>query len=165
MSRIITGLHNGDKIVVTFEKKRDPTQVQRLSEDGILYDGGFDAAAGRPVVSEVLASKPKEMKRGFTMITTGDERKADESRSGLRWSMDQRYRGRILRAKPRVFGGHHLLDAKVSPDGRRVAYRIVDDSRQCPRSFINCFPSLFAEERLSMWRRGAYFIADYWWAA
>ena len=65
----------GDKIVVTFEKPRDTVQIQRLSEDGILYDGGFIPSRDRPVVSEVLASKRQETETWIHDVTTGEERK------------------------------------------------------------------------------------------
>ena len=118
---------HGDKIVVTFEKPRDAVQIQGLSEDGILYDGGFDAAHGRPVVSEVLATKPQETETWIHDVTTGEERKQTkaEAESVGPWVSDigEKYYDRTT-----SFVGHHLLDAKVSPDGHRVAYRIIDDS-------------------------------------
>ncbi len=72
---------DGNKIVVTVDKPRDPTEIQRLSEDGILYDGGFDASDGRPVVSEVLAAKPQETETWFHDVTTGEERKQTKAES------------------------------------------------------------------------------------
>src|ERR1700722_2677563 len=105
----------GDKIVVTFEKPRDPVEIQRLSDDGILYDGRFDASHGRPVASEVLASKPQELETWIHDITTREERKQTkaEANSIGPWVSDigEQYYDRT------TFVGHHLLDAKISPDG------------------------------------------------
>ena len=61
----------GDKIVVTFEKAQDSTEIERMSEDGIAYDGTFDAVHGRPVISEVLASKSKALETWIHDVTTG----------------------------------------------------------------------------------------------
>ena len=153
----------GDKIVVTFEKPRDPIEIQRLSEDGILYDGGFDAELGRPVVSEVLASKPKELETWIHNMTTGEERKQTnaEAESVGPWVSDigEKYFDRIT-----SFVGHHLLDAKVSPDGHRVAYRIINDSPGT-KVFYKLFSKPVRCGTSVDVAPGIYFIADYWWAA
>lgn len=153
----------GDRIVVTFEKKRDSTQAQRLSEDGILYDGGFDAAAGRPVVSEVLASKPKEIETWIHEISTGDERRQTkaEADSVGPWIPDI---GEEYYSGATSFRGHHLLDAKVSPDGRRVAYRMVDDSLAVPRVIYKLYSKPIRGGTPVELGRGSYFIDNYWWA-
>jgi dipeptidyl aminopeptidase/acylaminoacyl peptidase len=154
----------GDKIVVTFQKPTDGFQIQKLSEDGILYDGGFNPSRGRPVVSEVLASMPKELETWIHDITTGEERKQTkaEAESVGPWVSDigEEY---IDRTAP-TLAGHHLLDAKVSPDGHRVAYRIIDSSPG-----IKVFYKLFSKPVRGGTpvdvAPGIYLIADYWWAA
>lgn len=153
----------GDKIVVTFERPRDAVQIQRLSEDGILYDGEFDASLGRPVVSEVLAAKPKELETWIHSITTGEERKqtkVEAADSVGPWVSDigeEYFAGA-------TFEGHHLIDAKVSPDGRRVAYRIYDDS---PGTMVlyKLFSKPIRGGTAVDVAPGVYFMADYWWAA
>ncbi len=152
-----------DKIVVTFEKPRDPKEIQRLSEDGILYDGGFDASDGRPVAREVLAAKPQETEQWIHDINTGEERvqtKAEADSIG-RWVSDI---GEEYYDRATSFLGHHLLDAKVSPDGRRVAYRIINDA---PGSQV--IYELFSKPVRGGTPfdadPGVYFISDYWWAA
>jgi dipeptidyl aminopeptidase/acylaminoacyl peptidase len=153
---------DGDKIVVTFEKPRDPMQIQKLSEDGIEYDGGFDAAHGRPVLSEVLASKPKELETWIRVISTGEERKASKAESELigRWASDigEEYFDRT------ALVGHHLLDAKVSPDGRRVAYRYLDDSPGTKVVYKLFSKPVRGGTPIDV-APGVYFMADYWWAA
>jgi dipeptidyl aminopeptidase/acylaminoacyl peptidase len=154
---------DGHKIVVTFERPRDTVQIQRLSEDGILYDGGFNPARGRPVVSEVLASKPKELETWIHDVNTGEERKQTtaEVDSIGPWISDigEAYYDRIT-----SFVGHHLLDAKVSPDGHRVAYRIIDDSPGT-KVFYKLFSKPVRGGTPVDVAPGVYFIADYWWAA
>ncbi len=153
---------DGHKIVVTFERPRDTVQIQRLSEDGILYDGGFSAAHGRPVVSEVLASKPKEVETWIHDVTTGKERKQTkaEADSVGPWVSDigeEYYDGT-------GFIGHHLLDAKVSPDGRRVAYRIINDSPGTKVVYKLFSKAVRGGTPIDV-APDVYFIADYWWAA
>jgi dipeptidyl aminopeptidase/acylaminoacyl peptidase len=152
----------GDKIVVTFEKAQDSTEIERMSEDGIAYDGTFDAVHGRPVISEVLASKSKALETWIHDVGTGEERKQTkaEADSVGPWVSDigEQYFDR------RTLVGHHLIDAKVSPDGHRVAYRIIDDSpgtkvvyKLFSKPVRGGTPIDVAPE--------VYFIADYWWAA
>jgi len=153
----------GDKIVVTFEKPSDPARIRRLSEDGILYDGGFDATHGRPVVSEAVASIPKELETWIHDISTGGERKQTkaEAGSGGPWVGDigeDYYHGTTS------FAGHHLLDAKVSPDGHKVAYRLIDNSPGI-KVFYKFFSKPVRGGVPVDVAPGIYVIVDYWWAA
>jgi dipeptidyl aminopeptidase/acylaminoacyl peptidase len=158
---------DGRKIVVTFEKPRDRSEVRKLSEDGILYDGGFEPSQGQPIVSAVLTSMPREQETWIHDIATGEERKQTRAEATTigPWVSDigEEY---LDPATFTTVTGHHLLDAKVSPDGRRVAYRrLLDDS-----SGVN----KVAHELFSKPVRGGtpvhlapdvYFIEDYWWSA
>jgi len=149
-------------LVVTLEKPRDPTEIQRLSEDGIEYDGGFNATRGRPVVSEVLASKPTELETWIHTVSTGEERKAAKGGADLlgRWASDigeEYYDGT-------TFVGHHLLDAKVSPDGSRVAYRYLVDPGGT-KVFYELFSKPVRGGTPVDVAPGVYFVGDYWWAA
>lgn len=153
---------DGHKIVVTFEKPRDPTEIQRLSEGGIAYDGGFRVSRGRPVVSEVLAGKPPETETWIHDVTTGEERqqaKAEADSVGP-WVSDigEKYFDRT------TFVGHHLLDAQVSPDGHRVAYRIFDDSPGT-KTLYKLFSKPVRGGRPIDVAPGVYLVDDYWWAA
>jgi dipeptidyl aminopeptidase/acylaminoacyl peptidase len=154
---------SGDKIVLTFEKPKDTVQMQELSQDGILYDGGFSPYRSRLVVSEVLASKPKELETWIHDIAAGTERKQTkaEADSVGPWESDvgeEYYNGTAN------FVGHHLLDAKVSPDGHRVAYRMIDDSPGT-KVFYKLFSKSVRGGTPIDVARGVYFVADYWWAA
>ncbi len=156
---------DGDKIVVTFEKPRDPAENQRLSEDGILYDGGLDAGQGRPVVSEVLAAMPHETETWIHDVTTGEERKQTkaEADSVGPWVSDigEEYYDRTGAGK---FVGHHLLDAKVSPDGHRVAYRMIGDSPDT-RVLYKLFSKPVRGGTPVDVAPDVYLPEDYWWAA
>jgi dipeptidyl aminopeptidase/acylaminoacyl peptidase len=153
----------GDKIVVTFQKPRDAVHVQALSEDGILYDGGFNASRGLSVVSEVSAAKPQETETWIHDVTTGEERKQTkaEAESVGPWVSDigEEYYDRT------TFVGHHLLDAKVSPDGHRVAYRIIADPRVGTKVIYKLFSKAVRGGTPIDVAPGVYLVADYWWAA
>jgi len=153
---------DGHRLVVTFEKPRDPIEIQRLSEDGILYDGGFKASRGQPVVSEVLASKPKEIETWIHDSTTGRERKQTEAEADSigPWVSDigEKYYDRT------TLVGHHLRDAKVSPDRRRVAYRIIDDSPGTKVLYKLFSKPIRAGTPIAV-ARGVYLVTDYWWGA
>ena len=154
----------GDKIVLTLEKPRDAVQIQRLSEDGILYAGQFEAWRGRPVVSEAIASKPKEVETWIHDINTGEERKQTEAeaKSIGPWVSDIGEDYFDYGAPTLV--GHHLLDAKVSPDGHRVAYRIIEDSAG-NKGFYELFCKPVRGGTPIEVAQRTYFVADYWWAA
>jgi dipeptidyl aminopeptidase/acylaminoacyl peptidase len=152
----------GHKLVVTFEKPRDPVEIQRLFEDGILYDGSFKASRGQPVVDEVLAAKPKEIETWIHDSTTGRERKQTQAEADSigPWISDigEKYWDR------KTLVGHHLRDAKVSPDGRRVAYRIIDDSPGTKVLYKLFSKPIRGGTPIDV-ARGAYLMNDYWWSA
>jgi len=152
---------DGRKLVIQFEKPADPSKARKLSENGILYDGTFKTWRLRPIVSEVLANQPAESDTWIHIVATGEERKATlaESKSAA-WVSDigeQFFNGT-------TFAGHHLIDAKVSPNGRKVAYRYYDDS---PHSKV--FYKLFCKPARGGTpvdlAPGTYFMSQYWWAA
>jgi len=154
----------GDKIEVTFERPRDSGQVNRLSEDGIVYDGGFDATADRPVVSEALASEPKQLETWIHDITTGLERMQtkEEADATGPWVSDigEKYSDRTT-----SWAGHHLLDAKISPDGHRVAYRIFSGDSPGTKVLYKFFSKPVRGGTPVDVAPGVYLTADYWWAA
>jgi dipeptidyl aminopeptidase/acylaminoacyl peptidase len=158
---------DGHKIVVTFEKPRDTAQFQMLSENGILYDGSFSPSHVRPVAGEVLEAKPREAETWTHDVTTGEERKQTkaEADSVGPWVSDigEEYYDRTTTTPSLV--GQHLLDAKVSPDGRRVAYRIIDDSPGTKKVIYRLFSKPVRGGIPVEVEPGIYLIANYWWAA
>jgi dipeptidyl aminopeptidase/acylaminoacyl peptidase len=152
---------DGQQIVVTFKKPRDPVQSQRLSEDGILYDAGFSPSPDRPVVSEVLAAKPQDIETWIHDVATGQERKQTkaEAESVGPWISDigETY------FDATTLVGHHLVDAKVSPDGQRVAYRMIDDSPGTKVVYKLLIKPVRGGTAIEVAPR-VYLVADYWWA-
>ena len=125
--------------------------------------GGFIPSRNRPVVSEVLASRRQERETWIHDVTSGEERKqtiTDTESVGL-WVSDigeQYYDGTTS------FAGHHLLDAKVAPDGHRVAYRVIDDSPGRKGYYQLLSKPVRGGTPVEL-APGVYFISDYWWAA
>jgi dipeptidyl aminopeptidase/acylaminoacyl peptidase len=153
----------GDKIVVTFQRPRDAFETKELSESGIRYDSGFYAFRSRPVVSEALATKPRETETRIHDAATGEERKQtkEEADSVGPWVSDigeEYYNGS-------TFVGHHLLDAKVSPDGHKVAFRCLDDSPGRSKTFYKLFSKPIRGGTPVDLAPGVYVIVDYWWSA
>jgi dipeptidyl aminopeptidase/acylaminoacyl peptidase len=158
---------DGSKIVVTFDKPRDRSEAKSLYENGILYDGGFSPSQGQPVVSEVLDSRPKEQETWIHDVATGEERKQTkaEADSVGPWVSDIGEEYYNPRASDFNVTGHHLLDAKVSPDGRRVAYRIIDDSPGVNRIWYKLFSKPIRGGTPVDVAPGIYYIENYWWSA
>jgi dipeptidyl aminopeptidase/acylaminoacyl peptidase len=157
----------GSKIVVTFEKPQDPSEARKLSEDGILYDGGFDPSQTLPVVKAVLASRPKRFETWVHDVAIGEERRQTgaEADSIGPWVSDIGEEYYDPKTADFSVTGHHLLDAKVSPDGRRVAYRVLDDSPGIDKVWYKFFSKPVRGGTAVQVAPGVYFIGDYWWAA
>jgi len=150
------------KLHVIAEEPKDAAQIQKISEDGILYDGSFKASGGRPVVDEVLAAKPRETEAWIHDLATGEETreaKAGSDAAGL-WFSDigeTYFDGTTL-------VGHHLLDSKVSPDGRRVAYRMVADSFGTTGALYQFFAKPVRGGMPLDLAPGVYLVGNYWWS-
>ena len=155
-------MKDGHRISVTFERPSDSVEAKKLLEDGILYDGGFNPSHSRPVVSQVLATKPRKSEIWIHEITTGEERrqtKAETDSIGP-WVSDigeEYFDGT-------TFAGHHLIDAKVSPDGHKVAYRSFDDSPGTKVLYKLFSKAVRGGTPIDV-APGVYFMADYWWAS
>jgi dipeptidyl aminopeptidase/acylaminoacyl peptidase len=148
-------------ILVTVEKPRQPAEIQRLSENGILYDGGFNPSHSRSVLDAVLETKPVETDTWIHDFTTGEDRRQTEIEpdSVRPWTSDigeDYFNGTTL-------VGHHLIDAKVSPDGRRVAYRYLDNSPGTKVVYKLFSKPVHGGTPVDL-APGVYFMADYWWA-
>jgi dipeptidyl aminopeptidase/acylaminoacyl peptidase len=157
---------DGSKIVVTVEKPRDPSEPRRLAEGGILYDGNFSAWRGWPVVTEIFASEPRKTETWIHDAITGEERTQTKTETGSigPWVSDigEDY---FNAATSTGVVGHHLVDAKISPDGRTVAYRLLDDSPGINRVSNKLFTKPVRGGTAVHLAPGVYYIEDYWWAA
>lgn len=152
---------DGSTIIMTVAKPRDPARAKRLSEDGIIYDG-FSLFHGRPVVSQFLKATAPEKETWSHNVVTGEE-KVEAKSEGESASPWMREIGEQL-YNSTTFKGHHILDAKVSPDGRRVAYRYINDHPDKKSIYILFSKSVKQGSPIDV-APDVYYVSDYWWSA
>lgn len=148
---------NGSEIVMTIEKELDPSEVKKISEHGILYEGNFDAYMAQPIVKAVLASRPKDREIWIHKVATGEDRRAT----------DEEIR---LHARPAgdltALDTGHAEDPKVSPDGLRIAYRqYLDDPRRSTRQSWRLFVKPVVGGPPKDLSPEATYVSDYWWSS
>lgn len=153
---------DGTKMSLAMELPSDPRRARQLSEDGLVYDGSFDPSAGRPVVAAALEAQPKATETWVHVLATGEERKQapTDSDSAPRWVSDigeDYFDGTTLEH-------HHLLDAKISPDRRSVAYELFDDSAGA-KAVYRLFEKPVRGGTPIDLSPGVHSVEDYWWSA
>jgi dipeptidyl aminopeptidase/acylaminoacyl peptidase len=158
---------DGTKILLGVEQPPDLTDAQKLAAEGILYDGSFFTSRSRSVVSEVLATKPPRTETWIHEVPTAKERKATQEEIELFGPWVSDLDEKVLNRLNPVLEGHHVIDAKVSPDRRLVAYRYLPKEPTESRGGLYL---LFVKPV----RRGdpiqlqmppdAYVVSDYWWS-
>jgi len=160
---------DGTKLLLTVKQPRDPLDAERLDQDGILYDGSFLVSRNRSVTSEILATKPAPTETWIHEVSSGEERKATQEEITLLgpWASDLDEKI----ANPLGGGsieGHHILDAKISPDRRSVAYRYLPKNHAESRERVYL---LFVKPvrggtpvELPL-PADAWLVVDYWWSA
>lgn len=143
---------DGSTLHMTVATPRDPTQAKKVSDDGFVYDGGFPVYRGRPVVREFLEATPRLTETWSHNIETGAEEKeaSTETESPSSWMKD------IERSR--------LVDAKVSPDGQRVAYRYVNEKPDGKSLYILYSKPVQGGFAIDV-APDAYYVSDYWWSA
>jgi dipeptidyl aminopeptidase/acylaminoacyl peptidase len=152
---------DGSKLVIGIEKDYSPAEVERLADDGIVYDGTLNATHSRPVVTEALTAKAREKETWIHFLATGEERiqtpaEAEPSSSWINDIGEDYFNGA-------TFVGHHILDAKLSPDGQRVAYRYIDDSPGAKVLYRLFSKSVSGGSPVDI-APGSYFVSGYWWS-
>jgi len=160
---------DGATILLTVKQSRDPLDTNKLAEDGILYDGTFLASRNRSVVSEVLATKPLEAETWIHAVSSGKERKATQEEIALLgpWvsDLDEKV---VNPLGGDSIEGHHILDAKVSPDRRMVAYRYLPRNRaeSQGRVYLLFIKSVRGGTPVQLQLPAeAWLVVDYWWSA
>jgi dipeptidyl aminopeptidase/acylaminoacyl peptidase len=159
---------NGKKILFVVERRRTPAQIRSVSDHGILYDGEFSINRNRNVVTEALGSKPLPTEIWVTNLSNGSEKKAtdEEAREFGQWESDLEEKVLNRLSVPLVLEGHHIIDAKISPDRRLVAYRFLPADPTRSKSVYQLFIKPVrggtpAEVQLPA---DAYYIPQYWWS-
>ena len=136
---------------------------------GFLYDGSFLFPSNRSVVSEALAKKPTPTETWVHQVSSGEERQATRveiARLGP-WVSD--LDEKIL--NPLSGGsieGHHIVDAKISPDRRLVAYRYLPKNYAEARGRVYLLfvkPVQGGNPVELPLPADAWLVIDYWWGS
>jgi len=156
---------DGSKLVLTVEKQQDPKDSHDLSWRGLLYDGSILAWEQLPVVEEVLEAKPPQKEVWIHDLGTGAERKATEREreeygpwvSDLPEGVKDRF-GDSSR-------GHHIENAKISPDGLKVAYQLfVENPKGSRTDAWRLFSKPVRGGTPTELTPGVYYVGQYWWS-
>ncbi len=156
---------DGKAILFTAELPQDPAAAERLSTSGILYDGSMIVYGNRGMIREVLDGQPPKTEVWIHEFANGAERAAspDEIQSLGSWESD--LSEKVIDKHHPVLQGHHIMDAKVSPDRRLVAYRFLPEK---PEEFKGSIYVLFSKPLRGgtpvALTTGVYFITNYWWS-
>jgi len=159
---------DGGRLVLTLEA---PPGIDRkkLSEQGILYDGSFDAT-GQSIIDRLATTPSAERETWIQDLANGNTHKATiEEQRELTVSADATVvpdldlSGQIFTKKE--IEEQKIYSYNVSPDRKKVAYwRIVDDASQ---SQFRTYPLLVkltdggSPVTLTTW---PYYPGEYWWS-
>jgi len=159
---------DGGRLVLTLEA---PSGVDRkkLSEQGILYDGSFDAT-GQSIIDRLATTPGAERETWIQDLANGNSHKATiEEQRELTVSADATVvpdldlSGQIFTKKE--IEEQKIYSYNVSPDRKKVAYwRIADDASQ---SQFRTYPLLVkltdggSPVTLTTW---PYYPGEYWWS-
>jgi len=159
---------DGAKLILTLEA---PSGVDRkkLSEQGILYDGSFDAT-GQSIIDRLATISGAESETWIQDLASGSSHKAttDEQRElAVSGDATMAPNGEL---SGQVFTKNEIEEQKIysytlSPDRKKVAYwRIEDDAS---KSQFRTYPLLVkltsggAPVTLATW---PYYPGEYWWS-
>jgi dipeptidyl aminopeptidase/acylaminoacyl peptidase len=159
---------DGSRLVLTLE---GPSGVdkKKLSEQGILYDGSFDAT-GQSIIDRLATIPGAESETWIQDFASGSSHKATtEEQRELAVSSDAtmapngELSGQIFEKKE--IEEQKIYSYNLSPDRKKVAYwRIADDAS---KSQFRTYPLLVkqtsggASVTLATW---PYYPGEYWWS-
>jgi len=158
---------DGSRLVMTVQRTRDPEEVARLSEHGILYDGKIDPWSSFPIVQEVLARRSQPTETWIYEFSTSQERLANQREAAFFGPWVSDLDEQVFDIKLETFQAHHITDAKKSPNGQWVAYRyLVDDPSQSKSIESELFskpvrggkPIRLAPDDQD------FYVGQYWWS-
>jgi hypothetical protein len=106
-----------------------PGAIKNIEEHGVLYDGSFPVWNRQSTVDAVLECKPENDDTWLHVFATGEERRAtpQEARAFGPWESD--LEDKVLTRPQDLDETHRILDARISPDRSKVAYRYFLDDR------------------------------------
>lgn len=159
---------DGSKILLTVQLPRSPAEAERLAASGILYDGITFVNRNRSIVSEVLDTKPPKTETWIHQFTSGEERIASAEEIELfgPWESDLEEKVLNRHRVPLVLAGHHILDAKISPDRHLVAYRFLPPNPSHSKAVYQLLikPVHGGTPSEVQLPADAYYIPEYWWS-
>jgi dipeptidyl aminopeptidase/acylaminoacyl peptidase len=158
---------DGTKLLLNLKPPRDPLEADRLAQTGILYDGSFLFPRNRSVISEVLAMKPNPTETWVHQMTGGDERQATREEIAQLGPWVSDLDEKILNSlSGGSIEGHHIVDAKISPDRRLVAYRYLPKNYAEARGRVYLLfvkPVQGGNPVALPLPADAWLVIDYWW--
>jgi len=156
----------GNELVLTVESKTSHKAKLRLAEGGIIFDGTFFLTRQHGVVEEKTGTEAPQTEIWIHDVKTGHERKASprEIVETGPWTSD--LHDKILKPSDTSLDGHRIMDAKVSPDGKSVAYRYLPaNSAEFAGSVCVLFSKPVRGGTPMALTSGSYFVRDYQWSA
>jgi dipeptidyl aminopeptidase/acylaminoacyl peptidase len=158
-----------DKLFLTVEKASAIDRKQ-LAEHGFLYDGSFEAGDPMPFLDQIAQAKGVETEIWVHDFKDGHDRKATDEETDAYGSFDDSLTGKIYGPKGKLFTAKEIEDwgiseAKISPDGKRVAYgRALQDPSE---SKYYAYPlySRPVEGGPSVVLTPNIYIDQFWWSA
>jgi len=137
--------------------------LKQLAEHGVLYDGSVRAWRARPILNELTDETKGNTETWIHELESGNERKANQEELNRYGTWKSDLDGKVPSQKQTK--KHQVLSAKISPDGKSVAYQLyLEDPSE---SFRHSFP-LFSKPVLGgtsvALTPGAYNIEQYWWS-
>jgi len=159
-------MHDGSGLVLTVQPKRSPAEVRAIEEHGMLYDGSFPVWNRQSLVDAVLEWKSPEQQTWLYSFVTRKEHRAtpDEVRTFGPWQSDLENENVLTRPQD-LDETHHILDAKISPDGSHVAYRYFRDASAESQqiSYVLFVKPVRGGTPLRLTPLNGY-VEEYWWS-
>jgi len=158
-------LKDGSGLLLTVRRPTDEAVIKDLSERGIHYDGSFPIWERQSLVDAVLQWKPPDDEVWLHRFATGDDAKATEAQIKAFGGWQSDLKDKVMSRPEGYDETHHILDAKISPDGSKVVYRfIVDDPAQSSQLAYVLYVKPVRGGTPVRLTSFTSFVFDYWWA-
>ena len=145
---------DGRQIIFTTVEPINTTELKKIAEQGIIWDGSIRAAQAQPIMQSVINGMPKHLEVWVYDVAAGRERKATaEEESDYNKTH-----------KPHFEGPKPFL-TKPSPDGKTTAYiSYLDDPKQFPFYGYSLFAKTLSQPTtLQLTPNSPFYIQDLWW--
>jgi len=161
-------INPGNKqILAKVEQPPSVAEVDRLATNGILYDGKAFVTRNRKVVEEALATNPVKTETWIHNLVTGAERVATETDIAAFRGL-HRIDDSVASTKTIAANGGKILEEKVSPNGRLLAYKTFADNSGSSNGAIYRLIVVSLESGTATsvgMPKDPYLVADFWWSS